>query len=214
MLDRLTTDGKLLYRREISRHFCIQTPKNGINPISYDVQITIVKTGFIRGGAMLKLQNCDTLLRAILNDTHTCKKSQRIFANTQFGPLKAKGHSVMMVRAKDDVYWFAQILAFFQLRVPGVNAGTEDYASVPNFDNTELFDEVDLALNFVCLPWASEDETDHSTAFSLISADNVEIGDCYGLVPLPSIGSVFHVVLSNYAVMELAQQLPWPANRF
>lgn len=61
--------------------------------------------------------------------------------------------------------------------VPGFNPWTEDNGLVQYIDFTEPVDEVALALSSVCLRWASEHETDHSTAFNSIAADNVEIGE-------------------------------------
>lgn len=78
--------------------------ENSINPIPPDVQIITLKTGYIRCGAMLTSRNCDTSLRAIRSDVCISEISQSIFADTQFGQLKSKRHSVVMVKAEDDVY--------------------------------------------------------------------------------------------------------------
>lgn len=48
------------------------------------------------------------------------------------------------------MYWFAQILVLFHLRVPGAHAWSEDYVSVEYFDTTSPGDQFDHALNCVC----------------------------------------------------------------
>lgn len=92
--------------------------------------------------------------------------------------------------------------------------GLNNILSVYQFDTTKPVDKVDVALNCVCLQKVSEDETDRSTTINSILADGVEIRERYGMVPIPSIFSVFHFVRSYYALKELAQKLPWPAHRF
>lgn len=90
---------------------------------------------------MLTIQDCNLSLRAIRNDIHIREISEKIFVGTQFGSLKAKLHSFVMIRAEDKVFWFAPILVLFQLSVPGGNARTEDYAFVQYFEITKPVDE-------------------------------------------------------------------------
>lgn len=87
-------------------------------------------------------------------------------------------------------------------------------AFVQYFDNTDPVDEVNLALNCGHLRWATENETDHSTAYISMSADNVKIGEWYDLVLLSSKVSEIHIVRFNYTVKELAQQLRWRSHCF
>lgn len=131
-----------------------------------------------------------------------------IFADTQFGQLKTKRHSAVMVRSEDDVYWLALTLVLFRLRIPGGNAWTKSYSSVRYFDITRAVDKLDLALYCVCLRWVTGNETDHNTAFNSLPADNFEIGEWYDLLPLLSIVSVSQILRSKNAAKELAPQLP------
>lgn len=75
---------------------------------------------------MLTLRHCDASLRVIQSDVHIGKIIQRIFADTKFDPLKRKLHSVVMVGAEDDVFWFVQFLLLFQLIVSGAYLWSED----------------------------------------------------------------------------------------
>lgn len=78
---------------------------------------------------MLTLQDCDTSMKAIRSDVQMEITRQRISADPNFGPLKAKRHSVVTVRAKKCMYWLAQIFLLFQQRVLGSYAWTEDCVS-------------------------------------------------------------------------------------
>lgn len=90
------------------------------NSIPRDVLVIMLRNGFDKGGLVLTFQNCDTSLRVILDNSPIGRIRQRIFADTQFGPYKAKRHSNLMVIADDDVYWLPQIIARFELKLSGV----------------------------------------------------------------------------------------------
>lgn len=188
--------------------------KSNFNQIPLHVRLIIVKSGIIKGGTMMTLQDCDISKRIIRSDIQTSNKHQTVFAHTRFGPSKVKRFSVVLVSAEDVVYWFEQGLFLFKLNVPDDNAWTEVYTFVQHFDITIPIDEIDNVLNCVCLRWATRDEFGYTINFKSSSQNKVEIGEWYGLVPLASVILGFHIFQSNYAVQPFLPYTPWPAPRF
>lgn len=103
---------------------------------------------------------------------------------------------------------------FFQLTAHIAIAWDENFAFVMRFDITGPDDQIDHVFNCVCIRWANEDEKGYNIDFDLLSGDNGKIGDWYGLVPLPTVASVFCSVCSNYTVKDLAPHLRRSAHHF
>lgn len=75
-------------------------------------------------------------------------------------------------------------------------------------------DNVKLFLSCLWLRWETDDKIYHTVDSNLGGDDIIDVGEWYGVVPFSSIGSVHHIVRSNYYVSPLKSELSWPLHRF
>lgn len=97
--------------------------------------------------------------------------------------------------------------------------GRKNHAFVQYFDAAAPIEKVDNALICFCFRWATDRKMDYVSTFNVMSEENFKIEEWYGLIPLSSVVSVFHIVWSNCAVKDLAPQVarsthPFYVSRF
>lgn len=113
IFDNFNTDSKKALQSYIIEANLDTNNENIINPIPRDVHFIIVKSGFVRRGAVLTLQECVTSMEAIRSDVQIGITREKAFADPHFGLSKAKRHNVVMARAENAMLGSAQIFLFF-----------------------------------------------------------------------------------------------------
>lgn len=179
-----------------------------------DVDMNIVKSGFIHGGVAITLDDYDERKGVIKLNNPNLEILQRVYADHCFGPSKAKRFSVTLVEGEENAFWFAQVQLLFHLNTRTNDRMSGEFAFVRYFEITPPIDNVDRVLNCLCLRWATGDECDRTITPDLQADDTMKVGEWYGVIPFSSITSVHHIVRSNYSVYPFTSQLPWPLYRF
>lgn len=198
---------------------CLEIVQNSFQKISYsfllaEISITIVKSRFIHGVADISLDSYDEQSGRIKKDVQFLASVQRVYADVAFGPSKAERFSVVLVESDGGDFWFSRVMLLFHLRTRSKTEMSGEFALIQYFEITSPIDSVDRVLRCLCLRWATDDEVDLTVNENLSSADIIEVGEWYGVVPFSSVRSVHHIVRSNYCVSSFTSPLPWPLHRF
>lgn len=186
--------------------------------MDYDIELDIVKTGFIDSFPTPSLENyCPkkNIIRYSPCDS-SLSVQKRVFATNSFGPSQLPKHSDVFLKGKssanEDIFWFAKTLLLFHVRCKALNFHKE-YAFIRFYECTEPKIPTEKILNCLCLRWETRDEVDHSNK-STTDVDYITTGEHYGLVPFQSLCGVVHIVRSNYALPPFTKELPWTHHRF
>lgn len=182
--------------------------------LSSSVILTVVKSGFIDGGANVCLKNFSEIDGTIRKDKHFHNPFQRVYADNAFRPTSLKRFSVVLVECNYKLYWFAQVLFLLLIGTMGVNDKRQEFASVKYIEITPQLDKVDEVLSCIYLKWASDHETDHFYHFDSSQCDRKKAVKSFALVHFSSIRSVHHVVSSNYFIPRFSKKLPRSVYRF
>lgn len=113
MLAKLSKDAKRALVKYVME--CANDDENGSNiaPLPSDMKINVVKSGNIRGGSNITLDDYDHDNNSIMKNIFIGTTRQRVFADETFGPTCARRYRVVPVEGEGQSYWFAKVLLLF-----------------------------------------------------------------------------------------------------
>lgn len=97
------------------------------------VTLTEVKSGFIKGGTNVFLNDFSEVDGKIWKDIQFQNHAQRVFADTAFGLISLKQFNIVLVVGDDKLCWFAQVLFLLQI---GIEEIQQEFAVVKYFEIT------------------------------------------------------------------------------
>lgn len=186
--------------------------------IPSSVMVTFTKTGYVRGGWVPGIENCDRSAGLIrIPQDHQGSVVQRVFATCQFGPDSMARHDFVLIRGETEgkeCVWVGRALLLCRVSLP--DREDMEMCFVQYMDVIKPLHKVDEALRCVCLRWATGEDHDYTMLpFGAAPVErSVTVGAWYGTEPFGSLLGVVHVLRANYAVHPLTPELPWSHHRF
>lgn len=109
---QLTTDAKAFIFKCVFGHF--QGVSSGARNMSLStiILLTVVKTGYVCGGANIVHEDYDAVQKSIVIKRNIFNVAQKVFADGASGPAKCHRVSFVFVQVEGTLYWFAQLFYF------------------------------------------------------------------------------------------------------
>lgn len=180
------------------------------------VQLTIVKSAYLVGGLKPTLEHYNEEIEQVEYNPSYQRQIQRIFATNNFGSAgKQRFSYVTLESSEENFVWFSKLIALLRVKPIDIPEPLQ-CALVRYMDTTNPTNNIDRALDSVCLRWSTDDGIDYTNnPIPLTSMENVTIpAPFFGLVDASSIYSSVHVIRRNIPHPPFIPKTHWMFHRF